>query len=148
MDDLVEFLRARYDEEESLAFSAGRHLSGQLDLGWTAAGAYVWPDGVTANEKPVVDTALMEDMPGYEVARARARHIAEHDPDRVLREIDAKRKLLALYVEHERMDRETFEAEGDHARSLVSLRAAYLDAVRHHAAVYADRPGYREEWRP
>ncbi|MFC9669573.1 DUF6221 family protein [Streptomyces sp. NPDC056949] len=50
--------------------------------------------------------------------------MAEHDPARVLREIDAKRKLLALHVEHERidLDRETFEAEGEHARSLVSLR--------------------------
>ncbi|MGW4386538.1 DUF6221 family protein [Streptomyces sp. NPDC004685] len=46
----------------------------------------------------------------------------EHDPARVLREIDAKRKLLALYVEQERTDRETFEAESEHARPLVSLR--------------------------
>ncbi|MFD4712261.1 DUF6221 family protein [Streptomyces sp. NPDC058430] len=48
--------------------------------------------------------------------------MAEHDPARVLREIDAKRKLLALYVEHERIDRETFEAQSEQARSLVSLR--------------------------
>ncbi|MFC5786107.1 MULTISPECIES: DUF6221 family protein [Streptomyces] len=51
-----------------------------------------------------------------------------------------------MYVEHESIDRETFEAEGEHARSLVSLRPS-LDAVRQHAAVYADRPGYEEEWR-
>jgi hypothetical protein len=75
-------------------------------------------------------------------------HVAEHDPARVLRGIDAERKLLALYVKYECIDWETFEAESEHAPSLVSLRAAYRDAVRHHAAVYADRPGYKEEWRP
>ena len=69
-------------------------------------------------------------------------------PARVLAEVEAKRWLLAQYVEHERMDRETFEAEGQHARSLVSLRAAYLDAVRALASVYTDHPDYREEWRP
>ncbi|WP_432168371.1 DUF6221 family protein [Streptomyces sp. bgisy031] len=49
-------------------------------------------------------------------------HVAQHDPARVLREIDAKRKLLALDAEHERIDRETIEAESEHARPLVSLR--------------------------
>ncbi|MEK0097704.1 DUF6221 family protein [Streptomyces sp. A475] len=49
-------------------------------------------------------------------------HVAQHDPARVLREIDVKRKLLAPDAEHERIDRETIEAESEHARPLVSLR--------------------------
>lgn len=69
-------------------------------------------------------------------------------PARMLREVEAKRRIVEQWATHEALDRETFEAEGEHARSLVSLRAAYWDACRDLASVYADHPDYREEWRP
>jgi hypothetical protein len=128
MDELVQFLRARLDEDEQLARAA---TQGE----WVWSREFVTPPGYHHRTVGPLE-------PGD------AAYIAHQHPARVLRDIEAKRKLLALYVEHERMDRETFEAEGEHARSLVSLRAAYFDAVRFHAAVYADHPSYREEWRP
>jgi hypothetical protein len=63
--------------------------------------------------------------------RQASHHIARWDPARVLAEVDAKRRVLDLrdseYDEH---------------------RAALNGAVRLLALPYADRDGYREEWRP
>jgi hypothetical protein len=135
-EDLLMFMRARLDEDEEAAKAVG--------YARIQTGEYLWgskylllQDGKGGESKAT--TEFDGDL---------AEHIARHDPARVLADVEAKRALLDLYVEHERMDRETFEAEGEHARSLVSLRAAYLDAVRCHATVYADHPDYREEWRP
>jgi len=66
------------------------------------------------------------------------RHIAAHDPARVLRDIDAKRDLLRF-------------AEGvhDHHETFTAGVAARLEeTLRLFALAYADRPGYREEWAP
>jgi len=53
-------------------------------------------------------------------------------PDRMRREADAKHATL------------------DHARRNMHPHAwsPWLDVVKHLAAVYADRPGYKEEWKP
>jgi hypothetical protein len=139
VDDLVQFLRDRLDEDEQIARAATEgpwvaEVSGET-------GHCVIPADAQSTREFVAKTQLY-------AAAFDAEHIAAHNPARALREIDAKRQIIARYVEHERLDRETFDAEGQHARSLVSLRAAYLDAVRELAAVYSDRPGYREEWRP
>ncbi|MGQ5640781.1 MULTISPECIES: DUF6221 family protein [unclassified Streptomyces] len=133
MDELVVWLREQLDEDARIARAAdagrwefrtlGRHDQAAIQT----AGGLIQFDGSRASGNGV--------------------HTAVHNPACVLREIDAKRRLVARYVEHERLDRETFDAEGEHARSLVSLRAAYLDVVRELATVYADRPGYREERR-
>lgn len=139
MDELVQFLRVRYDEEQRIAEAAASEARADWDAGDENLSSQVSTAGYG---DPVVVGPW--DFLDWNVRQ----HIARHDPARVLRDIKAKRQLLALYVEHKRMDRETFEAEGEHARSLVSLRAAYFDAVRHHAAVYADHPDYRAEWRP
>ncbi|MBM4819735.1 DUF6221 family protein [Streptomyces actuosus] len=137
----MEFLRARFDEDERIA---RRTTERQPYDEWDAVGDD--REGDAARKYwSVAKIARMEPIPA---ARDLAVHIARHDPARVLREIDAKRQIVAQYVEHERLDRETFDAEGQHARSLVSLRAAYLDAVRELATVYADHPDYRKEWRP
>lgn len=66
------------------------------------------------------------------------RHIMAHRPTRVLREIDAKRDLLRF-------------AQGihDHYETFTTGVASRLEAtLRLFALSYADRPGYREEWRP
>lgn len=68
-------------------------------------------------------------------------HIAEHDPARVLREIDAKRELLSRY-----------EAMAAHVLVMTgveSILSEYRRVILPRLALpYADRPGYREEWRP
>jgi hypothetical protein len=139
--ELVAFLQARLSEDEQAARAA-------TPGPWTVD-AKEYPETIYApGNVDVVAGGRWGGEASVFNSTEDAVHIARHDPARVLREIAAKRRLLALYVEHERMDRETFEAEGEHARSLVSLRAAYFDAVRFHAAVYCDHPDYDESWRP
>jgi hypothetical protein len=65
-------------------------------------------------------------------------HMAVHDPARVLREIAAKRDLLR-FAEGIRDHHETFTA---------GVAARLEETLRLFALAYADRPGYREEWRP
>ncbi|CAM5718479.1 DUF6221 family protein [Streptomyces fumanus] len=166
MDELVRWLGEQLDLEEQQAFAAGSTLRGEMVLRWRAAGSGVEVDGrrKPVNEPLVVTNRYMEDMPGYEVERARALHIAGHDPNRVMGEVDAKRKLVDLHAavpDHGRFsgsdDCETFTCDGDHPDSPVcrSCRtyagdpmSAPCPTLRLLALPYADRPGYREEWRP
>lgn len=62
-------------------------------------------------------------------------------PDRLLREIDAKRRLLAAYAQVAANDVNELEYAHGWANALG-------EAVRLLAPPYADRPGYREEWKP
>ncbi|ONK09453.1 DUF6221 family protein [Streptomyces sp. MP131-18] len=143
MDDLIAFLRARLDEDEAVARAAGAES-------WSAMTEET-PDGeniyyTVETRKP--PRAVVESLATGPSAEARIDHMGRHDPARVLAEVDAKRRIAKLYEDHERLDRETFEVEGQHARSLSSLRAAYWDACRHLALPYADHPDYRQEWTP
>lgn len=105
MDDgLVDFLRARFDEDEAPARAADAGLGNVL------------------NQVEYSDSA----------AEADERHIARHDPARVLREVEAKRRVVDRYSwlrEH--------GDTGDMAWVLPLL-----------AAAYADHPDYRPEWAP
>jgi hypothetical protein len=68
-------------------------------------------------------------------------------PARVLREIDTKRQLLRTYEEAVTAFNDSGPAFSSYDRltgSVSSLRRA----VELLALPYADRPGYREEWRP
>lgn len=79
---LVEFLRARLDEDEASARAAspGR---------WTATGTRVERGSDT-----LARLAIPSGM--YPTRRADAEHIARWDPVRVLAEIEAKRHILRL----------------------------------------------------
>jgi Family of unknown function (DUF6221) len=76
MSDLVAFLTARLDEDEAAAKAAG----GFLDSGS--------PGELAANLQHFR-------WRGSPIAEAAIAHVAEHRPARVLREIDAKRNILA-----------------------------------------------------
>lgn len=67
-------------------------------------------------------------------SEVRAVHIARWDPARVLAECEAKRHLVAFVGDL---------AEGDPVHGLTAKEALRLLAVP-----YADREGYRPEWRP
>jgi hypothetical protein len=132
MDDLVEWLRAQLDDDEQVA----RAATGEE---WGAVAP-------TSQPYVIFDVAAFQANKTLEhvgrlaaVERAEDRaHIARHDPARVLREIAAKRDLLRF-------------AEGirDHHETFTSGVAARLEeTLRLFALAYADRPGYREEWRP
>lgn len=73
-------------------------------------------------------------------ARPVADHIAEWDPARVLREIDAKRKLLAEW--------KLADAEGKYPDFMGGYSSGLDYAVQLAAVAYADRPGYDPEWAP
>lgn len=126
MADLAEFLRARLDEDEQAARTV---FAGS----WVAESNSVW-DG---EGDQVCRTTTDED----------AVHIARWDSARVLAEVQAKRAILDL----------ADEASGDHwlvhgDRCVGKCECAEDDPgngiLKHLAAVYADFPGYRQDWRP
>lgn len=124
MDDLVQFLRARLDEDEQAARRAGDSFR---QIGET--GVIVATEGDRAEECASANWAGV------------AEHIVRHDPTRVLCEIDARRKLLNKYAEV--ADNDVNEVEYAHGYA-----NALGEAVRLTALTYADHPDYREEWRP
>lgn len=140
MDDLIEFLRARLDEDEAdvkaLTVPHDWHTGPGDDPQWTDEELVcMWP--------PEFHTPYEQDkhwrgltVSGPELAA----YIARHDPAHALREIEAKRQQIAHY------QRVAAHAE-DHPDYALAAGACAA-SLRHAAAVYADHPGYREEWRP
>lgn len=160
--DLVQWLRAQLDEDERIARAAswtddanawhaeptpfGARDGGQR---WYVEDAM--DDGVVSH----VDPAASDD-------EGVARHIAEHDPARVLREIAAKRQIVAAYIppgtsphpgqpciNYEGQDPTDYDrSDGCSLHIEASKTALHHDYVlRLLALPYSDRPGYREEWR-
>lgn len=129
MNDLVEFLRARLDEDEELAQAAPRGPWGE-----DASHCVVDATGVR-----VICSVNGGTLRPTLAVRA---HVLGHDPARVLREVEAKRQLLTEYAE---------VAHNDGAGSY-EYGYGWADglglAVRCTAAAYADHPDYRPEWAP
>ncbi|MEU0847754.1 DUF6221 family protein [Streptomyces flaveolus] len=126
MDDLVQWLRAQLDADQAKAQAVGEET-------WEAR--YVdsvndYPDTATVRLPGGDDVAVME-----RYSMRDAEHIAAWDPARVLREIDAKRRTLIRCE------------EAMLAASPMLVHFAKQTAWDM-ARPYADRPGYREEWRP
>ena len=116
--DLVAFLKARLDEDEAAA---------------NAAWGVEW------------DWRYIAQPFGERPSIAHTVHIARHDPARVLREVEAKRAMIARY-----------ERAAALPASVVSFThgqddgyaQACADAIRDAAAVWSDHPDYRQEWKP
>lgn len=132
MDDLARWLGEQLDEDERIARAAtdgpwtrwrGGRLHGLGDL--------IHPV-LTPGQKPGAKAAIVT------ASWLDADHIAEWDPARVLREIDAKREVLRLAT----------RAHDYHETFMNGFAAAMEQALRLFALAYADRPGFREEWRP
>ncbi|MFD3535223.1 DUF6221 family protein [Streptomyces sp. NPDC058664] len=157
MDDLIAFLRARLDDDEQTALSwpedsrrwqtvGGRRLSYRNGSSQTVTAIDISNASSLWNEQIYVK---------YDLDGA-AEHIARQDPARVLAEVDAKRRMVAL---HEPV---TLHAGGgaahfDTTRVCRSCEppkqfpeTAYPCAtLRLMALPYADRhPDYRDAWRP
>jgi hypothetical protein len=69
--------------------------------------------------------------------------MAAHDPARVLREIDAKRQIIDLHRSGQHHQCRTGEHDDGYAKWV-----GICTTLRLLALPYADRPGYRNEWRP
>ena len=164
MDDLARWLSAQLDEDERIAKAA---TPGPWRAHDTHLGQYGHAATVLSGEGN--DTDLRAWLPSmsqepWDEARnvwADAEHVAAHDPARVLREIDAKRKLLGQYVSAAKSvedlgaARDRLSAQGRDTlmtglelESAIHRRDTLRGVLRLLAAPYSDRPGFREEWSP
>jgi len=117
--DIVEFIKARVDEDERAAQAC-------LSRDWTVR------NGTLHDDQPFDSGDL-----GIE----RLRHIARHDPARVLREVEAKRRLLAKHahvVDGTQSSWTWFEGSESASREVAQLLAL----------PFSDHPDYQEAWRP
>jgi hypothetical protein len=130
-DDLRAFLEARLDEDEQHA----RQVEG--DGHWDCVSTGVLELGGVPDPNDRAGHYPGADLDGLVLGpRGVVYHAARHDPARVLREVAAKRALLAMDV-----------SPDEHNNDCVS---GYLDAVYDVqlllAAVWSDHPDYRTEW--
>ena len=142
-EDLVTWLRAQLDEDERGAREAAERDSGE------------WFMGDRWNVYRIEDEARYDDdyqgeenrLVVYGNIKSQSEHIARHDPARVLAEVEAKRRILDGWRE---ADREAHVDDGDErvAALMQGRLLAYQAVTRRLGLPYADRPGYREEWRP
>lgn len=78
-------------------------------------------------------------------------HFGRYRPARVLAECEAKRAIVEDCAKWERMHEEASEymtASDPVLLTYKAKRSVATDVLRSLASVYADRPDYREEWRP
>lgn len=120
MEDLVRWLNTQLDEDERIARAA---TQGE----WVWSREFVTPPGYHHRTVGPLE-------PGD------AAFIAANGPARVLREIDAKRQLLAEY--------QLADAEAKYPDWAGGYASGLEYAVQLAAAEYADRPGYDQEWAP
>jgi uncharacterized protein DUF6221 len=137
MTDLVEFLTARLGEDEQSAHGAEGSL-GRLNMAWSFP-----PDGDLSGRVLARDHYVMIPKGTTTIAQ----HIARHAPARVLREVEAKRRILDRHA--------LSRAEGDPERPWVNQDDCQYDGepwpcpdLLDLAAAYADHADFQEDWRP
>lgn len=138
MTGLLVWLREQLNEDERVALAATPGpwkavpvVYGPPDQGWGEPAYY---EVQNTDGASVVDHQTHE---GGGAGKDDAIHIARHDPARVLRQVAAMRKMLELHApitEHE----------------CVTCYCSYVTypcpTVLALAEIYADRPGYHDEW--
>ncbi|MCQ6250889.1 DUF6221 family protein [Streptomyces malaysiensis] len=140
MDELVRWLGVQLDEDERIARAASgpnaRYPHWALSE-WQGREEPHSLIGQGTLDHPTV----LGHFTSQPIFTTHAEHAVRHDPARVLREIDAKRQVLAAYSQGAPSD----VIDVKYARGYVD---ALGKAVRLLALPYADRPGYKESWRP
>lgn len=151
MDDLVQWLRAQLDEDERIARAASEYAEPVWRLDEDGATVLWWPPEPHVADKerekglPVVSDRWRGqtiESSGHRIAP----HVAEHDPARVLREIEAKRRILAEIVP--RMNEMDDQIDAEFGSPSVPIEYESEKLLCLLALPYSDRPGYREDWRP
>ena len=147
MDELTAFLKTRLDEDEAAAVAAA-HDSARL------AGRGTWSTelGTIVTDAEDPDWAIC-DLTPFVDDECLARHIARHDPARVLREVAAKRAILA---QHGWFIPDVGWSKGERCCNCcgAGMDDVYLTApwpcetVKALAAIWSYHPDYREEWKP
>lgn len=146
-DDLVEFLRARLDEEATVAEAAQREVAERvcppLQVDEWAARAGHW--GVVPWLFSGRAEADLAQWGRVEIAGLARAHIARHDPARVLAEVEAKRRILDDVLPTMKADE--MRIAGEWGVGSEPVREASDDLLSLLALPYADHPDYRAEWR-
>lgn len=138
MDELVQFLRDRLDEDERIAQSAASVRGPD----WWFEGYCEDMEGqVLAGKALEGGSSAVRSLAMTTRSDAEGEHAAHHDPARVLRNVEARRALLSRY---EAMAAGVLVMIGSES-ILAEYRRVILPSL---AAVYADHPDYRAEWRP
>jgi hypothetical protein len=156
MDDLVRWLREQLDKDERIALAATPgpwwHNPGKQWLGPDAFEKYdlrqgeefVGYGGPHPFTGAVASTGPASNMQGMKDAA----FIAEHDPARVLREIEAKRAVVARY-EFACREASRVDLTEDERETWIRVGGALQSVVIQLAAPYSGRPGFKaEEWAP
>ncbi|GAA3267845.1 DUF6221 family protein [Streptomyces lavendulae] len=118
-DALVQFLRARLNDDEQIA--RGHQ---QWSAGWDQ-------DNMAKEIRDDVNAGTVAFVPRL----GDRTHIARHDPARVLAEVEAKGAVIGLYelaIEY-RQD---------------AAARAYRDVLRLLSVAYADHPDFAKDWAP
>ncbi|MFP8960017.1 DUF6221 family protein [Streptomyces nanhaiensis] len=136
VDELIAFYSAQLDKDEAAARAAC--WDEQSDV-WTARPPQARYEQYTVVD--YLDDGVVVAAPENADADGVGQHIARHDPARVLREVEAGRRLIRA---HEKWCEGRCEAKYPN----VGPDAAYYWEIKNRAAVYADHPDYREKWRP
>lgn len=131
--DLAAFVTARLGEDEAAAKAAQLRHAGP----WSHADNPDSPLPVAASLYDSRDESVGVIRGSYLAA-----HIARHDPARVLREVAAKRAILAAWQESLTIQDGYREVGYEEGR-----REAQERDVRHLAAAWGDHPDYDPEWR-
>jgi hypothetical protein len=135
VEDLARWLGAQLDTDAEKARAAC--WDEQSDV-WTAR-----PPQASYERYTVVDycdDGVVVVTPENADADGVGQHVAEWDPARVLREIDAKRRIIAEHALNGWVCTTCDNGEVEQVFPCPTLRLL--------AVVYADREGYREEWAP
>jgi hypothetical protein len=146
-DDIVEFIKTQLDIDDQLARAAGSTRSGAIASWWVDCRCPDKDAGIHADNcyecRVEGDNITIYDEGGHD--EDQARHIARHDPAAVLAEVAAKRAVIELY-ETARTALEASAGTVLAGATKLNLRA-YANALRALAAPYAERPGFKPEWR-
>ncbi|WP_405531525.1 DUF6221 family protein [Streptomyces avidinii] len=143
-DALVQFLRARLDEDEQAAQEAVADefvTSGR----WMARGPYGDGDHFGNIQSEQSEQIVEESLPWRTVV-----HIARHDPARVLAEVDAHQRLVELHAPLDVVgDSFTGCATCSWRDEMDELWVQWpCPTIRLLALPYAKHVGYRPEWAP
>ena len=144
VDDLVQWLRAQLDADERIARAAT----------WCeeAASWHAEPSPFDARgerlrwfvEDAMDDGVVTHVDPQASDDEGVARHIAAHDPARVLREVEAKRRIVE---QHRPVGYGGVCLSLCHTRAPGQPQTWPCLTLRLLALPYADRDGYQEAWR-
>jgi hypothetical protein len=145
---LIDFLRARLDEDERIARAATpgpwRHNPGKQWLDGEAFERYDLSQGQEfvgyGGPHPFTGAVASTGPADHVQSMKDAAHIARHDPARVLAEVEAKRRILdgyaQAYTSRERL----------HDTALHLQHHVLGSVVRLLALPYADHPDYQDGW--